>query len=96
MKPIANLDVRLAEEIPQLTIETLRYLKSWRQSMRDFEDSPDYERTGRHPADAQSLAAGDPRRQQATAYTTYYREQYAACAAALTALRGVREDLKQR
>ena len=90
---IVNLDKRLAQEIPLLTVETLKYLKSWRQSMQDFQDSPDYERTGRHPADAQSLANGDPRRQQAIAYTAYYRDQYLACATALLALTNLPEDL---
>jgi hypothetical protein len=84
------------QEIPLLTGELLSNLKEWRQARQDFKDSPTYEKPGRHPATAQALAASDPRRSDAITYTGYYRDEAHACAAALTALRGVREDLKQR
>ena len=98
---LARLRRRVEQEIPLLTGELLSNLKEWREAQASY-SSARRELVDRGAQRGQSRLLADqrasvhPEIRDAITYTTYYRDQSAMCAAALTALRGVREDLKQR
>ncbi len=97
---IENLEPRLKQEIELLLpVEILNNLVDWRAAQRDFREvkaelmSREIQR-GVPRLVAEQRAAVHPQMRDAIAFTAYYGSQVQVAAAALTALRGVREDLK--
>jgi len=97
-----NLDKRLKQEIGLLLpVEILNNLVDWREAQRNFREVKaelmrrDIAR-GIDPKVAEQRATVHPQIRDAIGFTDYYGSQVQVAAAALTALRGVREDLKQR
>lgn len=95
------LRARLDQEIELLLVaEILNNLKDWREAQAQFRDvkAQLLEREtarGLSYLIAEQRAAVHPRMREAVAFTDYYGSQVRVAAAALTALRGVREDLKR-
>jgi hypothetical protein len=99
VKPIKNLAVRLDEEIPLLTVETLDNLKAWREAKELFRSTKadlvarDRKR-GVSRLIAEQRAMSHPDMAEAITFTGYYRAEYHACAAALLALTNLPEELR--
>jgi hypothetical protein len=96
--PIANLDKRLAQEIPLLAKEVLDNLKDWREAQEAFRVvkanlmKRDLAR-GVKPLLAEQRAAVHPQMRDAIAFTAYYGSQVTVAASALLALTNLPEEL---
>lgn len=99
MKPIANLDKRLDEEIPLLTKEVLDNLLAWREAQAAFvavksELVARETRRGLSYLLAEQRAAVHPQMRDAIAFTAYYGSQVSVAATALLALTNLPEDIR--
>ena len=95
-------ETRLRRRVDQevdvlLPVEVLDNLLEWRRLRRQFRDVK-AQIVAREMANGATRLLADQRAashgqiSEAISFTTYYRDEALACAAALTALRGVRED----